>query len=198
MFPGYARVLTCISGFAQTTKFSGKVVSDSGQAVSGVSVRIKGTSIGTVTSDDGSFTINAAPGATLEFSAVGFTSFESKVGSTTQFRMIANRNDRSLNEVVVVGYGTVKRKDLTGAVSSVTAEQIERVPVTVLEQSLQGRAAGVDVTNNDGAPGGGTQVQIRGVGSLGLTDPLYVVDGYPLAGGISNINPDDVATMDMI
>ncbi len=200
VFPiaGLLVFLTCISGFAQTTKFSGKVISDSGLAVSGASVRVKGTSIGAVTSDDGSFTINAAPGATLEFSAIGFTSFEAKVGSTTQFRMITNRNDRSLNEVVVVGYGTVKRKDLTGAVSSVTAEQIERVPVTVLEQSLQGRAAGVDVTNNDGAPGGGTQVQIRGVGSLGLTDPLYVVDGYPLAGGISNINPDDVATMDIL
>jgi TonB-dependent starch-binding outer membrane protein SusC len=200
VFPitGLLILITSLSGVAQTTKFTGKVVSDSGIAVSGVSVRIKGSSVGTVTSDDGSFSINVAPGAILEFSAIGFTSFETKVGSNTQFRMVTNHNDKSLNEVVVVGYGTVKRKDLTGAVSSVTAEQIERVPVTVLEQSLQGRAAGVDVTNNDGAPGGGLQVQIRGVGSLGLTDPLYVVDGYPLSGGISNINPDDVATIDIL
>ncbi len=180
------------SGLAQSQKFTGKVVSDSGLAVSGVSVHVKGSSVGTVTGEDGTFTINAAPGATLEFSAIGYTSFEAKVGSTTDFRMIANRNDKSLNEVVVVGYGTVKRKDLTGSVSSIGAATIESVPVPSVEAALQGRAAGVQVTNNDGAPGANITVLIRGVGSLASygNGPLYVVDGYPIQGGIQNINPE--------
>src|SRR6185312_7001056 len=94
----------------------------------------------------------------------------------------------SLQQIVVVGYGTQKRKDLTGSVSSVSADQIAKVPVTTLDQAMQGRSAGVQVTNNDGAPGGGVQVQIRGIGSLGTNDPLYVVDGYPISGGVNTIN----------
>src|SRR5664279_1492435 len=107
--------LCSLSGMAQT-KFTGRVTTDSGTAVSGVSVRVKGSKIGTVTTDDGSFTINAAPGSTLEFSAIGYTSFEAKVGSKSEFMMVENRNDKTLNEVVVVGYGTVKRKDVTGSI----------------------------------------------------------------------------------
>ena len=202
VFPitGLLIFLSSLSGFAQSQKFTGKVMSDSGLAVSGVSVHVKGTSVGTVTGDDGSFTINAARGATLEFSAIGFTSFEAKVGSNTEFRMITNRNDRSLNEVVVVGYGTVKRKDLTGSVSSIGASTIESVPVPSVEAALQGRASGVQVTNNDGAPGANITVLIRGVGSLASygNGPLYVVDGYPIQGGIQNINPSDIATMDIL
>ncbi len=99
---------------------------------------------------------------------------------------------------MVVGYGTQKRKDLTGAVSSVTAAQIEKVPVTTLDQALQGRSAGVQVTNNDGAPGGGVQVQIRGIGSLGSNSPLYVVDGYPVSGGVNTLNPNDIASIDVL
>jgi TonB-dependent starch-binding outer membrane protein SusC len=188
------------SGLAQSQKFTGKVLSDSGLAVSGVSVHVKGSSVGTVTGEDGVFTINAAPGATLEFSAIGYTSFEAKVGSTTDFRMIANHNDKSLNEVVVVGYGTVKRKDLTGSVSSIGAATIESVPVPSVEAAMQGRAAGVQVTNNDGAPGANITVLIRGVGSLASygNGPLYVVDGYPIQGGIQNINPSDIASIDIL
>ncbi len=192
--------LTSLSGVAQSQKFTGKVISDSGQAVSGVSVHVKGSSVGTVTGEDGSFTINAAPGAILEFSAIGYTSFEAKVGSTTDFRMVSNRNDKSLNEVVVVGYGTVKRKDLTGSVSSIGAATIESVPVPSVEAAMQGRAAGVQVTNNDGAPGANITVLIRGVGSLASygNGPLYVVDGYPIQGGIQNINPSDIASIDVL
>ncbi len=161
-------------------------------------MHVKGSNIGTTTSNDGSFSINAARGSILEFTGVGYTALQVTVGDNSVLTIQLTRDIRALNEVVVVGYGTTKRKDLTGAVSSITSDQIERVPVTVLEQSLQGRAAGVNVTNNDAAPGAGLQVQIRGVGSLGLTDPLYVVDGYPVSGGISNINPDDVATIDIL
>ena len=190
--------LASLTGLAQTKNITGKVTSEAGAPAAGVSVHIKGSNIGTTTTNDGLFSINAAKGSILEFTGVGYTALQVTVGDNSVLTIQLTRDIRALNEVVVVGYGTTKRKDLTGAVSSITSDQIERVPVTVLEQSLQGRAAGVNVTNNDAAPGAGLQVQIRGVGSLGLTDPLYVVDGYPVSGGISNINPDDVATIDIL
>ena len=123
--------------------------------------------------------------------------------------MISGRNQISvslkntvsnLNEVVVVGYGTQKRKDVTGAVSSVSAATIAKVPVTTLDQALQGRAPGVQVINNDASPGGNISVLIRGIGSLasGGNNPLYVVDGYPTTGGINNINPNDIASIDVL
>ncbi|HEY4965875.1 MAG TPA: SusC/RagA family TonB-linked outer membrane protein, partial [Puia sp.] len=191
--------LCSLSGMAQT-KFTGRVTTDSGTAVSGVSVRVKGSKIGTVTTDDGSFTINAAPGSTLEFSAIGYTSFEAKVGSKSEFMMVENRNDKTLNEVVVVGYGTVKRKDVTGSISTINAKTIESVPVPTVESALQGRASGVQVVSNDGSPGGNISVLIRGVGSLASygNGPLYVVDGYPITGGINNINPSDIASIDVL
>ena len=186
-----------LNGFAQTKTITGKVLSD-GTPVAGASIHVKGGNTGTTSANDGTFTINASRGAILEFTGIGYTTLQLTVGESSVMSVGLSRDIRALNEVVVVGYGTTKRKDLTGAVSSISSEQIERVPVTVLEQSLQGRAAGVNVTNNDAAPGAGLQVQIRGVGSLGLTDPLYVVDGYPVSGGISNINPDDVASIDIL
>ena len=201
VFPitGLLLFLSSLSGFAQT-KFTGKVISDSGTAITGVSIRVKGTKVGTVTSEDGSFSINAAPGATLEFSAIGYTSFEAKVGSNTEFKMVENRNDKSLNEVVVVGYGTVKRKDITGSISTINAKTIESVPVPTVESALQGRASGVQVVSNDGSPGGNISVLIRGVGSLASygNGPLYVIDGYPIGSGINNINPSDIATIDVL
>ena len=101
---------------------------------------------------------------------------------------------------MVIGYGTAKRKDLSGSISSINAATIEKVPVVSAEQALQGRAAGVQVTNNDGAPGGNVTVLIRGTGSLATNGngPLYIVDGYPISGGIQNINPSDIATIDVL
>lgn len=201
MFPLTGILLFSIgfSGFAQT-KFTGRVISDSGTAVSGVSVRVKGSNLGSVSGEDGYFTVTAAAGATLEFSAIGYTSFEGKVGDNSIFRIVMNRNDKALNEVVVVGYGTVKRKDVTGSVSSISAGTIESVPVPSVEAALQGRASGVQVLNNDGSPGANITVLIRGVGSLASfgNGPLYVVDGYPIQGGINNINPSDIASIDVL
>ena len=107
---------------------------------------------------------------------------------------------QSLQQVVVVGYGTQKRRDVTGAIASVNAATIAKVPVTTLDQALQGRAPGVQVINNDASPGGNVTVLIRGIGSLasGGNNPLYVVDGYPTTGGINNINPNDIASIDVL
>jgi len=184
---------------AQTRPVTGKVVAnENDSALVAVTVRIKGTSIAVSTNADGSFSINAAPNAVLEVSAVGYAPQDVPLRNQTSVTIRLVSEAMSLQQIVVVGYGTQKRKDLTGSVSSVSADQIAKVPVTTLDQAMQGRSAGVQVTNNDGAPGGGVQVQIRGIGSLGTNDPLYVVDGYPISGGVNTINPSDIATIDIL
>ena len=202
IFPiaGILLLLGSLSGFAQTKNITGKVFSDSGTALAGISVRVKGTNLGTVTAGDGSFSIAAVQGSTLEFSGIGYSGQSVKVETGNEVTVRMSTDTRSLNEVVVVGYGTVKRKDLTGSVSSISADQIEQVPVVSVEQALQGRASGVQVVNNDGTPGGNISVLIRGIGSLasGGNTPLYVVDGYPLSGGINNINPNDISSIDIL
>ena len=183
----------------QAHLITGKVVANENDStLPGTTVSVKGKNISTVTKADGSFSLSAPPNSILVFSSVGYISQEIPAGNATTLAVRLVANQLGLTQVVVVGYGTTRRKDLTGVVSSISADQIEKVPVTTLDQAIQGRSAGVEVTNNDGQPGGGVQVQIRGVGSLGYTDPLYVVDGYPLSGGISNISPSDIATIDIL
>lgn len=182
--------------FAQTA-VRGKVTSGD-SALANVTVQVKGTDVATKTDDDGNFTSTALPNSVLVFSSVGYTTLEVPVNNRMNINVELVSSRRQLDEVVVVGYGTARRKDLTGAVSSVTAQQIEKVPVTTLDQALQGRSSGVQVTNNDGAPGSSVSVQIRGITSLGTNDPLYVVDGYPISGGINTLNPNDIASIDIL
>jgi len=194
-------LLICFGGtlFAQTRLITGKVSSsDSGTALVGATIKVKGTNATTTTDADGAFKITAAPNAVLTITSVGYLPQDIPLnnGTTVTVRLVSN--PQSLTQVVIVGYGSVKRRDLTGSVASVSADQISKVPVTTLDQALQGRAAGVQVTNNDGAPGGGVQVQIRGVGSLGSNDPLYVVDGYPVSSGLNTLNPSDIASMEIL
>ena len=186
--------------FAQNRQVTGKVVNND-SAVAGVTVNVQGATTSTMTGTDGTFSINAPSNATLLFSAVGFATQEVAINNRTSLNVIRIISEsKALSEVVVVGYGTVKRKDLTGSVSSISAATIESVPVPTVESALQGRASGVQVTSNDGSPGGNITVLIRGVGSLAGygNNPLYVVDGYPLAGGIANINPSDIASIDVL
>ena len=195
--------LVCFTGvvFGQSRQVTGKVVgNESDSAIVGATVSVKGSKIGTTTGPDGSFSISVPANATLVITYVGFTPQEIHVGNNSTFNVRLAPESQSIQQVVVIGYGTTKRKDLTGAVSSVTAEQIEKVPITTTEQALQGRAAGVQIINNDNSPGGNISVLIRGVGSLapGGNAPLYVVDGYPTIGGINNINPNDIASIDVL
>jgi TonB-linked SusC/RagA family outer membrane protein len=185
--------------FAQNMDIKGRVTSGD-SSLSNVTVQVKGTKVATETDKNGYFSISALPNSTLIISSASYTSQEIKVGNRSSINVQLETNSRQLNEVVVVGYGTQKRKDVTGAISSVNAAIIEKVPVTTLDQALQGRASGVQVTNNDGSPGGNVSVLIRGVGSLasGGNTPLYVVDGYPTTGGINNINPNDIASIDVL
>ena len=190
-------LLISINASAQTRQISGVVTSADGP-VPGATVLIKGTTTGVVTDPKGTFKLAVPPNAVLVISIVGYDSQELVIGTANNYEIKMITSVSTLNDVVVVGYGTSKRKDLTGSVSSVTAEQVAKVPVTALDQALQGRSSGVQVTNNDGAPGSGVTVLIRGIGSLGSNDPLYVVDGYPITGGLNNINPNDIATMDIL
>jgi len=194
----------CFNTFAQTRQITGKVISgDDNSPLPGVSVKIKGTATGTVTDANGGYKIQAANGAVLTFIYVGYLTQDITVGASNSYNVTLVPNSKTLAEVNVVsiGYGTAKRRDLTGSISSVTASSIEKMPVTTVDQALQGHAAGVQVTSNDGSPGGNFSVLIRGTGSLasGGNTPLYVVDGYPLeAGGINNINPSDIASIDVL
>jgi TonB-linked SusC/RagA family outer membrane protein len=192
---------SALSAFAQNRPVSGTVTAgDDGSKLPGVSVLVKGTTTGTTTNENGGYSINAPANATLVFSYIGYATQELPVNSRSTINVILNADAQSLQEVnvVAVGYGTARRQDLTGSIASVSSEQLAKVPVTTTDQALQGRAAGVQVTNNDGAPGAGVQVQIRGIGTFGSSDPLYVVDGYPITGGLSQINPNDIASIDIL
>lgn len=171
------------------------------QPVIGATVTAKGARAATQTNSNGSFSISVPNGVTrLTVTSVGFESQDVSISGQSSLLVALKTATSRLNDVVVVGYGTQRRKDLTGSISSVSAAQIEKVPITTAEQALQGRAAGVQIINNDASPGGNISVLIRGVGSLasGGNNPLYVVDGYPTTGGINNLNPNDIASIDVL
>ena len=177
----------------------GKVMSGD-TALAFATVQVKGTNTATKTDKDGNFSIQASPNATLVITNIGYSDQEVKINNRKNLVVQMETSARQLDQVIVVGYGTQKKRDLTGSISSVNAATIEKVPVTTLDQALQGRASGVQIVNNDGAPGGNVSILIRGVGSLasGGNTPLYVIDGYPTTGGINNINPNDIATIDVL
>lgn len=177
----------------------GKVQDSNGQPLVGVSIQIKGQNTGTSTDKDGSYTISVPENGSLVFSYVGFKTKEYLItASTGTLDVTLDTDAKSLDEVVVIGYGTAKKSDLTGSVSSVSAGQIAATPVATIDGALQGRASGVNVVSNNGSPGAGIGVQIRGVGSFGNNGPLYVVDGYPISGGLNSINPSDIQSMDIL
>ena len=190
---------------------SGRVVGPDGNGLPGVTVLVRGSSTGTTTSAEGQFALSAPEGSTLLFSFVGFTTQTVTVTAGMPALSISLREDaQKLSEVVVVGYGTQDRGSISSAISSVSGRDIATQPVADPTQALQGRAAGVTVTQNSGAPGGagGTQVRVRGITSAGNNSPLYVVDGFPLpssdAGGnsvenqLNAINPNDIETIDVL
>ncbi len=180
-------------------KIAGKVTDSAGVPIPGASVVVKGTTIGVITDNNGNYSLSNIPEkATLQFSFVGTKSQEVVVGGKTTLNITLIEETIGIDEVVAIGYGTSKKRDLTGATSSISAIQLEKIPITTLGQGLQGRSAGVQVTSNDGSPGSSVSVKIRGTGTFGDNSPLYVVDGYPISGDLSQINTNDIATMDIL
>ncbi|MCC2545585.1 TonB-dependent receptor [Hymenobacter sp. BT175] len=184
---------------------SGRVTQSNGSPLPGATVLVKGTTIGTSTNSDGTFFLNVPEGSTLVISSVGFVRQEIAItGPTTNLSVQLQDDLQKLSEVVVVGYGTQERGNVTSAVSSVSAQEIKAQPLADATQALQGRVAGVTVTSNGGDPGGaaGTSVRIRGLTSAGNNAPLYVLDGYPLPSGDENqlnaISPNDIESIDVL
>lgn len=188
--------------WAQSRRISGTVTSsDENTPIPGANILIKGTTQGATTDIEGKFTLQVDDNSVvLVVSTIGYTTEEVVVGTQSVIDVALTPDIQTLSEIVVIGYGTQKREDVTGAISSIDAATIEKIPVTSVDQALQGRAAGVQIVNNDARPGGSVSVLIRGIGSLasGGNDPLYVIDGYPTSDGINNINPNDIATIDVL
>ena len=178
---------------------TGKVSDTNGGMLPGVSIIIKGTQRGTTTNEDGAYNLNVPDeNTTLIFSFVGYLSQEVQTASRSVIDIKLAPDTKSLNEVVVVGYGTQKRGDILSAVSSISEKDFKAQPVTRVDQVLQGRVPGVQVTNAGGAPGGDVRIRIRGSNSLsGDNDPLYVVDGY-VGADFTTINPDDIASVEVL
>jgi TonB-linked SusC/RagA family outer membrane protein len=190
-----------IPALAQKRTVTGKVTDSQGASIPGVNVILKGTTSGTTTDAGGAFSIEAADNDVLQFSFIGFMPQEVNVGSRTIIDVQLAEDVKTLQEVVVVGYGEMRRADLTAAQTSISSKDIQKTVNTTLEQAIQGRAAGVYVTQNTGAPGGGLSVNIRGINSIsGTNEPLYVIDGVQVQGSISpsgtnplsSLNPSDV------
>ena len=186
--------------FAQRVTVTGKITSQGGEALTGVTVVCKGTTIGTTSGSDGSYSISVPSGdAILQFSFIGYAQQEIPVNGRTVINVTMSETVQQMDEVVVVGYGTTKKSDLTGSVASVTSTNFRAEPVRTFAQAIQGRAAGVVVTNNSGAPGGNVKIRIRGTNSLyGSNEPLYVVDGVALNINISDLNVNDIESMEVL
>ncbi|MFD2520964.1 SusC/RagA family TonB-linked outer membrane protein [Emticicia soli] len=194
--------------YAQERQVKGKVTDASDNSgMPGVTVGVKGTTKGVITDGDGAFTISVASGATLVFSYIGYETQEVVVGNQTEINAALTASSTTLNETVVIGYGTLKKSDLTGAVGSVREAQLKERPTASLNQALSGRMAGVQVNTNSGRPGGRANIRIRGFSSINSSNnPLYVVDGVMLPQGnqaqfssaIDYISPDDIVSVEVL
>lgn len=189
-----------VATHAQDITVSGTITSEDGAALPGVYVLVKGTSTGTVSDTDGKYVIKASPQSVLVFTFIGMRNMEVAVNNQTQLDVHMEADISQLDEVVVVGYGTQKKSDLTGSVASVSSKEIKSAPLISLSQALQGRAPGVQVRQSSNAPGGGVSIRIRGGGSLQAgNEPLYVIDGYPLYNEAGpNLNPNDIESIDIL
>lgn len=184
----------------QDKTITGQVTDENGEGLPGVNILVKETTTGTVTDVDGNYRLTIADNASiLVFSSVGYLTEEINIGNRTMINLEMTPDIQSLSEVVVVGYGTQKKSDLTGAISSISSEALAETPAgNVLEQS-QGRLAGVDIVRNNGSPGAPVQIRIRGNRSINASnEPLYVIDGIPTSANINNFNPNDIESMEVL
>ena len=207
---------SCVTlSFAQSTVCGTVIDEESNSGLPGVNVLAKGTTIGTVTDIEGKYSLNVPDNATtLVFSSDGYQTTEIAINGRSTVDINLAPDLQSLSEVVVVGYGTVKKSDLTGSVASIKGESVKEFPVASVDQAIQARAPGVQVTQASSAPGGGVSVRIRGSNSINSgSEPLYVVDGFPIypdngaygVGGnrqptniMSTINPNDIESIEIL
>ena len=187
--------------YLQTVQISGKVTSDeSSEGLPGANVIIKGTNLGTITDIDGNYQIEVpSPESVLVFSSVGFITEEVTVGDQSVINISLIADITSLSEIVVVGYGTQKRSDITGSVTSVPRERLENLPVTNIMHAIQGTTPGLSITQESSVPGSSGTMQIRGVNSINAnTSPFIVLDGIPFFGKTNDINPNDIESIEVL
>jgi TonB-linked SusC/RagA family outer membrane protein len=209
-------VASCHTAFAQSRTVTGRVTDQkSGEGLPGATVLLKGTTTGVSTSVDGRFTLNVPEnGGTLVISSVGMATQEVAIGNRTTIDLVLSADNKQLNEVIVTGYGQQQeRREITGSVATVNSSQYKDQPIIGVDQALQGRAAGVQVTQSSGTPGSGISVRVRGAASIGASnEPLYVVDGLPitsgnttqlgtgnqLTNGLNDLNPTDIESIEVL
>ena len=190
-------ILMPLGLLAQNINVHGVVKDQTGETVIGATVIEKGTNNGTVTDFDGNFSLSVPANATLSISFIGFATQEIPVAGKTDFSIVLQDDNQILSEVVVVGYGTMRKSDLTGAVGSLGTKDMENTPVANIGQAIQGKIAGLQVIDA-GKPGDNVSIKIRGLGSINNCDPLVVIDGVPTDLGLSSINMADVERMDVL
>ena len=190
-------LLSSLLTLAQDRRVTGRVAGVDGQGIPGASVLVKGTQTGVSTGANGEFAINIkSVNDVIIITSVGYTPREIKVGSQSNISVTMTEDISALEEVVVTGYGTQSKRDITGAVTTVNAKDLQAVPATTFAQQLQGRASGLSIVN-DATPGGNATVRIRGFGTTGNNDPLYVIDGVPTENS-GNLNPNDIETIQIL
>lgn len=189
---------TGITQQASMRTISGKVTDERGEAVIGATISVRETSTGTVTNDEGGFTLSVPRDATLLISYVGYLTQTIKVSDLSFLEITLIEDLQNLEEVIVIGYGTAKKHDITAAISTVSLDDVNERPLTSVVEALQGKAAGVQVVQPNGSPGSGLLVRIRGNSSINASNsPLYIVDGMPLT-GINHLSPNDIASMQIL
>ncbi len=198
----FIALLVCNALHAQQNlTITGKVLAAAnGSPVVGATVTIKGTNTGTTTDDNGNFSITARSGATLVFSYVGFQESETVVNNSTNLTIRLNAVGKGLDEVVVIGYGSKRKRDITAAVSTINLDDVGELPSRSVTQMIQGQAPGVVATQRNGTPGAEFEVRIRGIGSIGAgSSPLYVIDGFPVGTSVGqNLNPNDIQSVSIL
>ncbi len=188
-----------VCAFAQNVTVKGVVKDANGEPIIGASVLQKGTTNGIITDLDGNFTLNIPQNGTIIVSYVGYVSQEISVNGKTSLTVVLKEDTELLEEVVVIGYGTAKKSDVTGSIASMRGEELRAVQTGNISSALQGRVAGVEMQQTSSKPGANMQIRIRGVRSLNASnDPLVVLDGIPFAGSLSDINPSDIKSLDIL
>ena len=185
-----------LGAMAQST-VNGTVTDESGEAVIGATVRVQGSGVGTVSDMDGRFSVKASPDATLEVSYVGYTTEVVRLQGRTNVNIVLKQEDTSLSDVVVIGYGTMKKKLVTGATVQVKGDEIAKLNTTNALEAMASSSPGVQITQASSQPGKGFKVYIRGIGTIGDSQPLYVIDGVA-GGNLDGINPNDIESIDVL
>ena len=183
---------------ADNVQIRGKVTDENGNPVMGASVAIPNSGLGTITNVNGDFTLSVPRGAVLRVSYIGYTSQEFTVTSQSTLNVQLREDIASLDELVVIGYGVQKKSVVTAAISRVTADQLNNTKPSRVEDVLKGKVSGVQITQSSGQPGSDSKVRIRGIGTVNNSEPLYIVDGMPVDGGINYLNPVDIQSVEIL